>query len=281
MATIPTPKSGARVTYHKLKVGAKSILLTTHESNESVMVYLGSKHTYCIEAQLIKADSRMASFVDVSVGHLGHVYYHLECSLEHNFRRGLDTTMILRLALSYIHITYPHVKRMNFTDMSHRTCDNNQVINIAEMNYISTGKTWYEKHFHAYIEPKESAQFQQRERTIQEKKEQLTWEMFKGFILADLPLPDDELGTAYAAAKSWQDFFGPLRERLGVGEFSNWVVPWLHRFLEIHMEVNFAGLKFTMPIEVNTIPYEELPYKATGGFTRKRLPIRRPISILE
>lgn len=281
MATIPTPKMGATVSHHKLKVGTKSILLTKHESSDSIMLYFGSKYTYCIEAQVTKEDSLFARIQDVSIGHLGHVYYHLECSLEHNFRRGLDTTMITRLSLSYIRAMYPHIRLMKFNDMSHRTCDNGHVIELAEMNYISTGKTWYEKHFHAYIEPTDLVQMERRERAFQEKKKSITWDMFKGFILADLPLPEGELREAYNSAKTWQKFFGPLRERLGVGEFSNWVVPWLHRFIEIHMEVNFAAVKYLMPIEGNTISYEEQSYRATGGYTRKHFRLRRPISIVE
>jgi hypothetical protein len=181
--------------------------------------------------------------------------------------------MILKLFLSYIHTHYPHVRSLKFEDASYRACDNGQIVDLAEMSYLTTGSTWYEKNFGAILDPASQAQFKALETKFQTFKGELSWDSFRGFITTALPLAEAELKSLYESSTTWQDFFGALREKLGVEKFCPFVAPWLRTFMEFGFKRSFIQFAYRMPVEGNTIPFTELPYVRGGRrFTRKRSP---------
>ena len=90
---IPIPKIGTNVLKKIIKLAKKSLLMTIHESDYSTTIYIGGYTKYCIEAQIMKHLSKQ----DITVGAFNKIRFDVECSLEHDFTRGYDTTMILKL----------------------------------------------------------------------------------------------------------------------------------------------------------------------------------------
>ena len=272
---VPTPRAGTLVIKKTIKIGNKSLLMTTHESNSSIIIYIGGHDTYCIDAQILKPSSKEP----VTIGNLTKIRFDVNCSLEHNFVRGFDTNMILKLLLTYIHDIYPTTKAMRFSDASTQTCDNGFSVDLSEMLYLITGKTWYEKNFGAYLDGYSLENFKTLETGFQAKKSTISWEMMKDIITTDLPLTDDEMKQLYDSAVTWQDFFGGLSEKIGIPEMCNFMAPWLHRFIQQYFRFNFMANTYMIPVGDYKIPYTVLEYKNIRGgrrFTRKRvkLPMR-------
>jgi len=276
MATIVEPKRGTKVSYHTLKVGsgAKSLKLTIHETADTVTLYIGGHDVYCIDFLFYKPDSPYGRIFDVSLGYLSHVYYDMQCSLEHNFRKGLDTHMIMKLLITYIKANYPHIRGIKLKDASYKTCDNDQHILLSEMSYLTTGRTWYEKNFNAYINPTDKAKFDAAVREFDTHKESISWEMFQSFIKGPLPEPisEDALKTAYETSATWIIFFTKLRDMVGVSQFCIFAAPWLHSFVMAIMRFDFTSVEYIIPVDdTHKINYTRENYKRGGRrFTRKQ-----------
>lgn len=271
----PQIKQGMRSKITAIKIGNKTLKLVTHESDNYITIYIGGHTKYCIYGFVIKQGSIMAERYDVSIGDFSKIQFTIECSLEHVFRRGIDTNIILKVFLSYIYKHYPYVKQLNFEDASYRRCDTGEIIDLAEMSYITTGKTWYEKHFGASVAPQSRAMVANIESKFQEIKGGMSWDECKSYITNELPIEEAEMKQLYDTVKTWQDFFGPLRDRIGIESFCPFVAPWLEIFMKAHFKKRFIQIPYHIPIKENIIEFTEVPYTHGGKrFTRKRIEYR-------
>ena len=174
-------ESGYTEIKKNIKIGSKSLLMTIREDTNSVNIYIGGHELYCLNI-FIKKEQSIYSGFNPSIAHLPGIEYNSECSLEYNFKRGIDTNMILKFAISYIYKNYPHVKGLSFNDASYRSCDNGNTVSLAIMSYIASGKTWYETHFGAYLEAEYISAFKSAEQRFQESKKIIQWEIMKNLI---------------------------------------------------------------------------------------------------
>ena len=254
---------------HTVKIGTKSLLMTIRENTDSVNIYIGGHDMYCIHIYIMKEKSIYSSRFDTSIANLPGIEYNQNCSLEYNFKRGNDTNMILKFAITYIHKTYPHVKGISFNDASFRTCDNGKQISLALMSYISTGKTWYEKNFGAYLSSKSLILFESINQRFQSAKTTISWEIMKNIMENQIPMEESKMKTMFESAATWQDFFGPIREVIGISEFCIFVEPWLDNFINETMDYNILGLQYILPVKDHTIVYIISDYQRGGKrFTR-------------
>lgn len=279
----PLAKSHMKVRSLALKVGSKTLRMVIHESDNYITFFIGGHTKYCIHGFILKQDSPMSKYDDISIGEFSKIHHNLECSLEHDFKRGADTNMILKVFLSYIHTHYSYVKYLKFDDASNRNCDNGRIVDLAEMSYITTGKTWYEKNFGAKLSESSRILFDRVERKFQEMKSTVAWEPFSANLEKgkDSPIPILEIKDMYEKAATWQDFFGPLREKMGIEKFCPFVAPWLEEFMHSYFKMKFIKFEYLMPLEPNKISFTELPYSRGGRrFTRKNLKLS-PMSYME
>ena len=284
MATIVPPSGSAEPKTIKLKVGTKSLKLTEYETADTITIFIGGHDKYCIEALLYKPTSEfLTAGHDITEGTLVHIYYNINCSLEHNFLKGVDTNMILKLLVSYIQQKYPYVKKLRFNDTSFRTCNNGTNVELAEMSYIRTGKTWYEKQFHAYMDPEDLESFRKKELNFTNEKKKFTWNLMKS-IMRTLPInetiTEEQMQHLFENANTWQDFFGPLSDRIGIPEFCNFVSSWLHSFMLSKFKGSLSFASYILPIDDrNTIDFSESNYTRGGKrFTRKYIK-KRPMNL--
>ena len=272
MASYPEPNPNIHVYNKKISIGKKSLRMLIHESEDTFTLYIGGYTMFCIDALIHKETSRFSRIIDVQLGYLSHVYYNQTCSLEHNFVRGIDTNRILKILCTYVKNNFPYIKGFIFNDTSTRPCDNGSYINLYEMSYIRTGKTWYEKHFHAYIHPTSLKLFIKTEKEFQEKKKLISWDMMKTYIQTPLPMDESILQTLYDSTNTWQEFFDTISNTIEIDTFCIFVSDWLHGFMMSIFQLDLATIKYIMPIDINTIEYTESSYKQGGSrFTRKHI----------
>ncbi len=280
MGDIYAPSSCKSTNLYKLHVGgagekSKSLKLSIYTTENVVHIYIGGPSKYCIYATLHTPNSIYVQrgLHDSSIGTIEHIYYNKSCSLEHNFVRGIDTNMILRLLITYIKQHYSYVKSLNFYDASSRTCDNGETVSLAAMTYLYSGSTWYEKNFNAYLSLTNARKFTQIEDQYNLQKRQYSWQLFSELYLKGaLPLPEHSLQTLFDKARTWGEFFQPCYELLGISEFCKFVSPWLTLFIRQVMRHEFISLPYLFDVDDFTdIIYTRSPYVSTGGrFTRKQ-----------
>jgi hypothetical protein len=262
--SIPACKEGATESKYHLSVGKKKVILTIHESIDSFMIYAGGLRTYCIQLQIMKPESSYARIADVRIGNLSKLAYHIDCTDQRDFQRGIDTTNLVKCILSYVHDTYPYVSHLSFTDMSTRPCDSGAVVSLPELSYLTTGKTWYEMHFSAFLEPPYADLFNQEHAKFQSLKQYIPWGTLERDFFGKMPPGTEDL---YAASPTWQAFFHEIRNRMGVSDFCSFASPWLTPFMRQFMKFSFSNAHYSMPVR-GGFPYEIRPY--ISGGRRKR-----------
>ena len=273
MGDIIPPRNYNTVEIKTLEVNSTQIKITLYKGDDTDTIFMGGHTKFCIDGLVQKEDSLFAKYgLNVSNVYLSHIYYDLNCSLDGKFKRGIDTTMIMRLFISFLKNNYSHIKTVTFTDASTRQCDNNQYVELAEMSYIRTGKTWYETHFHAYLDPTDQSKFRQCQAKFTEAKKTITWDIMNQYISGPLPMEEDEMKQMFEEASTWQKFFGPLSEKITIARFCEFVAPWLHKFLTIHMGFQFSSVHYVIPLNTFApIEYTIVEYKRGGRrFTEKK-----------
>ena len=281
MATIEKPRKEIKVNRFIITTDSKRFVLTIHESNDMYRIYIGGYKKYCVEGFFFKPSSplRSASIKyltqyklnnkddDISAS-LSHVYYDKDCGIDRNFERGTDTRLLIKLLASFIHKYYPKITKMYLSDASTRRCDNGTETKLYETSYITSGKTWYQKNFNAYLEGSNLEYFTKMTNAFQEKKKDISWDSFKGFVLEEFPIDEDTLKQIYDNAPTWQDFFGPLSELIGPSKFCIFVSSWLHGFMETYLGLTFNTIEYVIPIESNLINFKIIEH-IQGGKTYK------------
>lgn len=195
---------------------------------------------------------------------MSHVYYDKGCSINDNFERGVDTQLLVKLLISFIYYYLPRIKYIKLHDKSTRECDDGSHVNLYELSYIISGKTWYEKHFHAYLEGQNLIDFNKQTELFQEKKKSLQWDHFKNLITTEFPIEEYILKDLYDKAKTWQQFFGPVSEMISIASFCIFVSKWLEIFVKSYMGSIFLKLEYTIPADKNIISFSILQHM-TGG----------------
>lgn len=278
------PPTGAGPAKHEvIKYKGKSLKVTTYETVSAYTIFIGGYHKFCIDCMIEKRgniaylsdEERCSSSQKQGLcAYLSYIYANVQCSLEKNFRGGHDTKSIMNLLMSYIKRNYPQVKEIQLTDVSSKKCNNGATVQLYEMSYISTGKSWYEKNFGAKLRPDSAAAFAKEDAKFQEKKPIIGWEGIKMFMRGELPLPEEQMKELFNSTRTWQEFFGGILEKIGIADFCEFVAPWLQGFISRNMKFSFPFVTYYIPLDTYTPnSYNIEPFR--GGkrrlYTAKRL----------
>lgn len=251
-----------------VKFNNKTAVMTIDESDVSYTIYIGNPEIYCIDSLIEKPKYSDSP----ETGHLSKIRYDSECSLEHDFERGVDTNNLLKILLTYIARNFKQVKSLTFQDLSTRDCDNGMPVNLALMTYLWKGQTWYQKNFGAYLEGYNKERFDTLEKKFQEKKKNglVTWNIMKNMMPLDLPLPEDEMKQYFESAEIWQEFFKPIVDKIGIAAFCNFISGWIDRFILQFFNVPFISIQYNLPVkEYNDIQFTISDY-VRGGKSKTR-----------
>lgn len=276
MGDIVPPSRYIKAEFYKIKVGTKHLKMTTYETENMVNMYIGGPKLYCIHATVNKPESIFVQrgMDKLHIGSIEQIYYNKQCSLEHNFTKGIDTNMIINLLCQYVRDKYPYVTHLKFNDASHRACDNGIEVSLMVMTFLYSGMTWYQKNFHAIVVPEQIARYNKIITNYNEQKEKYSWNSFNEiFIKGKLPLHEHEMEALYNSAETWLDFFTPLMEKIDISEFCNFISPWLPKFIDIILKHDFLIIPYLLileklrPVEYTITKYIEGGKRKT--FTRK------------
>jgi hypothetical protein len=259
MGTLVKCKEGTIETKYRLISEGKSFLLTIRSNENFINVYLGGLDKYCVEAQITPQTSRFAAFQDASIGYLTQIYYNAGCSIEGGFAKGVDTRRIVRLMISYIATTYPHVKMLKFTDASTLDCKYG-VVELPYFYYLLNGKTWYESRFNA-INVDMQDKFNKAHHQFTLLKQTLPWLDFKSITGIQ-----ESYASLYASTKTWQEFFRFIAD--AEDDMCTFVSPWLTAFMRRLFQFRFESAEYRLPV-VSSIQYTVEPYKGGKRYTRK------------
>jgi hypothetical protein len=249
---IPPPKEDAKVSVISINVGSKKMIMTIHETVRSITIYVGNKTVYCIDVMLEKAIT--GELYDT--GYLSKIRWDKVCTLDNDFEKGNDSIMLVKLILSYINSHYPSVKSLRFTDLSTKECDDGSTINLAALKYLTNGKTWYEEKFGASVDEERKLFFDIMNKQLLEKKKNTSWDLLKTRIPVDkLSIPEDEVKDLYMRSSTWQEFFYPIRERLGVSRTCIIFSPWFNQFASGYLKISYISLQYSLPVKDHGIPY--------------------------
>jgi hypothetical protein len=263
----PLKQENEEMNRTKIRMGQKSFLVVTYETGRKINIFVGGHEKWCINCELIKRDNEIQQ-----TGYLIKVRYDKLCSLEYNFQRGFDTKQLLIFLVKYINDKYPAVKGLLFNDMSTRSCDNEYEMNLAVMTYLYSEKTWYEKNFGAYISPQSKEEWKKIITKYNASKKE-SWDNIKETIRNEEEITnktDEEMEELYRNTINWKEFFEPIYNEIGIGDFCNFVSLWIDSFIGKYFN-NLQSLTFILPIRSYMIEYKEEEYKGSGGrrFTRR------------
>lgn len=286
MSRIVPPKSAGLPILKRLKFGSKSLKLTIYETIDTISLFIGGHDLYCIEGLIYKPSSVYITDLGypLNVGRLVQIYYNINCSLEGDFKRGIDTTNILHILCKYLREHYPYVEYLTFTDASYRTCDNGVTIDLAKFSYLRTGMTWYEKNYNAFLEEKYIPLFENMQLSLQRAKNTLTWDRFKQFIHGEYPLDEIKLKELYDKSETWKNFFGSLSDIIGIPQLCIFIAPWLNTFFTSITSTSFSSFTYVLPLHsVPDTVFEVTSYSRGGRrLTRKHVkPSNRNIEIID
>jgi hypothetical protein len=266
---------GLKGIQHQLKMDNHTIILTTYETETSIIIYLGGVKHWCMHSTLHKYNKKINE-----EGYLVKIRYDLLCSVEEKIQHGGDITKLLKLLIQYIHDKYPEVKYLSFNDLSTRRCDNGYDINLAVMTYLYSGKTWYEKNFNTTISIQSKETLDKIVKKLNNSKKQ-SWNVIKDTIYnyKELPYSESEIEKIYKDAITWNEFFEAILNKIKINNFCIFISPWIDRFI-IQYFNNLMGLSYDMPIKETGLKYQKNEfvggrYKSYFKGARKNKTIKR------
>ena len=249
-------------------VHKKVMIISTYETINTITIYVGNRDIYCMDVQLLKDDETQTA----ESGYLTKVRWDSVCSIGEPFGKGIDTIIMVKLLVLYIHSTYPNVKQLLFNDMSTRTCDDGGSVSLAAMKLLTDGETWYEAHFDITTDKFNRDMYNMIKTNITNRKKELTFDKFSIYSnINTLDIPSEELRYIYDNSNNWQEFFSEIKHKIGISKLCIWLSRhnWFDVFTHTILKINISSIQFTLNIK----PYAEIRYTIVnnnGGRRNRR-----------
>ena len=263
MPNIPKNQEGYAERHEIVNIGPNKLLMTIRTGVTDDLIYMGSKKVYCIYALVPKYIDE-APDEQIDTGTFQELKYDNQCALGDNLATGVDSTLLVKLMVTYIARKYPYIKELRFSDASYKTCDDGTRTELSEMTYLTIGKTWYEKHFDAFVEYDSNSSYTRDMEYVQQKKNTTTWD----HLLKRIPSlrKFEDMRGIYENATTWQEFFSAVRDRLGgIAQFCMFASKWLHIFTTQYLRLRFTKYTYILPIKDYGIQYTTESYTSGGG----------------
>lgn len=261
---IPPPKFGATVKKEVLRIDGKTSILTTYDKPESASFFIGGDaNNYCIYIYVSKG---------AAIAKLMQIYYDAKCYTDGSFQRGTDTEKLIPFVAEIVRMRYPYVQRLEFTDTSYRYCGNKYYVNLSLMYYLTTGQTWYEKKFGAYLPPEYKADFDTRQTQFQQRKHSTTWSTLRGYMPNVLPMDEGKMKELFESSQTWYEFFGGVMNIITKENMCGFLALWVSEFMVDFMKFNFAMASYLIDIEkIPKLSVQIQPYTRAGRRRTRRI----------
>lgn len=259
MHCVPKVKSGSTENKFIAQISdGTEFLVTVHESNCVINIYIGGERAYCIQSQINRKESKnpqesCSTLLSPDIAHIHNVYSDELCALNRTLSRGSDTRNIFLLMVSIIKKFAPYVKEIQFNDESTRKCDSGVHANLALMHYLQDGETWYQSHFHAVMDEEDESALRNAE--IHLMKLGISWnDLDRHFITTELPLPQHEMKELFETSSDILAFFRKLHDVIKIAKFCDFIGPWIELFMQKpHFPFSFRAARFRIYTQSATV----------------------------
>jgi len=140
--------------------------------------------------------------------------------------------------ISYIHSNYT-VSSLDLIDECVK-----DGIPMSMLRYFTTENSWYQDNFGK--SDISNVFYDTEKRVLYNKKTNTSWEKFMNLTWAHMiSIPLDETKELYIKAKTWQEFFVPLIERV---EFNEAFSDFFNKFLHIYVGLHNLAFSYSIPV---------------------------------
>jgi hypothetical protein len=282
MHCVPKVKSGSTEDKFIAKISdGTEFLITVHESNCVINIYVGGNQTYCIQAHINRKKSKnpdepCSTLLSPDVAYIHNVYTDELCALNRTLSRGSDTRNIFMIMLSIIKKFAPYVKEVHFNDESTRKCDSGVHANLALMHYLQDGKTWYQSHFNAVMDEDDVTALHKAETHLNTLG--ISWnDLNRHYITTELPLPQHEMKELFDHSSTLLNFFRRLYDTIKIAKFCDFIGPWIELFMQKpRFPFSFRAAQFRIYTQnINSMNFEWLSISEKRGGKQTRRARRR------
>jgi hypothetical protein len=275
----PPRSSNTYVSKKRLILGNMVYTMTIYDSPNGINFYIGSNKIYCIDINIFKNND--GSFVNFAL--LSKIRKDSECYAGGVYEEGVTSSNLFKFAIQFLFDKFPTIEKLHFNDTSNIPCDNGFQMNLATLKFLTTGKTWYEKSFHAVlVSESDKHTIQNHIQRLNKLKQDTPYEVFANkFPINSIQLPLEYIIELYNNTNTWQDFFMAIETKVGKHKFCNILSEKYYAFVDGFLGIpNFEAFKYEVNI-TNIHQKYELEDISGGGSrikkvkkTRKRLRFR-------
>lgn len=266
--------------YYKLDVQDYIFYMTIVRNSGSDTIRMGGRKVACVDISVNKPGSLLVErgFHILDIGTIPILAWNARCSVNKDLEKGVGTVLMISVALSEAVKRYPYVKEYSFTDNSHIPCDNGKEISLMYLSLVRYNKTWYERHFNAYIsDPKFRKQFNDGLTILNDTELKMPFEQFIEVTNLHKTSPEIQvLEPYYQVANSYNDFFKNILEKEGPRKQCIMVVNWIDLFFLHIFQMNPTGISWIIDaktiksVDLKETLLERKPSNQDGGsFTRR------------
>jgi len=262
--------------YYKLITEEYTFYLTISKQSGIHTLSIGGKKGECVNISINTPESLLVQrgYHDLHTGTIPILAWNPGCALDKPLAKGSGTTAMIHTVLSETQKRYPYITQYTFTDNSHITCDNGEGISLLSLSVIEHKKTWYERHFNAFlIDSSLDKKYKAGLMILDEPELRLPFDAFRDIIYRyTTPSVLQHLKTYYEASSTYSGFFKSILDEQGKLGLCNLVASWIDAFLQYIFQFNPLTASWGIPshsIKPETILNETMlnskPNNQNGG----------------
>lgn len=236
----------------------------------------------CVNISVSRPDSLMVQrgFHKLDSATIPVLAWDSKCAINKDLEKGTGTITMINILLSEVCKRYPYVNTYSFYDNSLIRCDNGKQISLLHLSVIEHNKSWYERHFNAYILNKEvNENYKNGIMALNSPDVKESFDTFKKIIYPSKASGIDSLKLYYESSSTYHDFFISILEKEGKKGLCNMIVGWIDIFLLYIFRCNPLSVEWAINKEsislqeVTEIRLINKPAQSGGRrYTKKNIP---------
>jgi len=166
--------------------------------------------------------------------------YNKQYSVKKDLPSGDGTRHMIRTSLTIVLNTFPWISKFDLTDASKVICKEGHEVSLANLSFVTNGKSYYEKYLGAYLQNTE-------ERVKYVEASKMLYDRNKKISLADFisrfRVYDNIVHKTYESSATYSEFFNNLKDscRQNGQVFCNIMSGWLEDFVMFIFKTNRLG----------------------------------------
>jgi len=262
--------------YFRLETTDYKFYLTISKGVGTDTVSIGGKKGECVNVAINTPESlavkREYHFIDTAT--IPILAWDSKCAIDKDLAKGSGTIAMINTVLSETMKRYSYVKVFTFTDNSHITCSNGKEISLLSLSVIEYGKTWYERHFNAFIDDLNlNRKYKNGIKIMNDPELKMSFTDFKNTIKSYTnPSTVESLKPHYESSATYFMFFKFILDTVGKTGLCILVIDWIDIFVSHIFQFNPNGALWAIrsssigPVQIkNETQLTKKPRNQNGG----------------